>query len=326
MFAPLAIFAFNRTGTLEKVLASLARCENLTGGGRRACYVFIDGARTDGSHDDDVAKVEAVRGLVERFRTTHFPTLRIVTRACNLGTAANIRQGVSQMLDQEGRVVVVEDDILVSRFFLDYMDEALEKYNDDPRIWCVNGYHYRVLKVPRCYPYDVYLTPRHGAWGWGTWKDRWDAVDFTLADWPAFKREAGNMERVDRAGIDVKGMLDAQFAGTLGTWDVQCTYHIVKNGMWAVEPRLALTKNIGFGAGGIHCSFDDTLVSRARYYDFKPMLPSLGELQSPPEKLSRQFPYMVISPFLGTRIVRKLQRCILRLGPRHDEAVRKDWT
>lgn len=319
--APLAIFAFVRPLTFEKVLASLARCDDLTCGGRRAGYVFLDGARTDGAHGGDAAKVAAVRELAERFKAERFPSLEIITRARNLGNVPNMRQGISQVLDAHGRIVVVEDDVLVSRHFLQYMDEALDTYRDDLRIWCVNGYRNRLVKVPRRYPHDVYLIPRNGAWGWGTWKDRWDAVDFALSDWPAYRCVPGNLEKVDRAGVDVKRMLDAQHAGQLHAWDVQCTYHIVKNGLWAVEPRLSMTKNIGFGTDGAHCTGENVLVSRAKYYDFSPRLPSPAELQPPPDSLARQFPYMAACPFPVTRIVRKVKRLLWRIGPRNDSPV-----
>lgn len=306
--APLAIFAFNRFETLEKVLDRLSKCDSLTCGGERVGYAFLDGAR-DG-HAEDVKKISVVRELVERFKRKHFPSLKIVARPCNYGNTKNMPQGISEVLDRHGRIVVVEDDILVSRYFLEYMDEALERYESDARIWCINAWRNRLVRVPSSYPYDVYLTPRAMCWGWGTWKDRWKAVDFKMQDWVAFKADAANIERLDDIGIEMKWMLDAQYAGKLRAWDVQCVYHMVKNGLFAIEPRFALTKNIGFGLESDHCSIPNTDISTAAYYDFLPCLPKQIE---PIRSIYRRYRHARFCPFFYERMKRKFMRIVRKV-------------
>ena len=312
--APLAIFAFNRPGTFEKVLDRLSKCDSLTGRGERVGYAFLDGARE--GHAEDVEKIAVVRELIERFKRDHFPTLKIVVRPRNYGNTENMPQGISEVLDRHGRIIVVEDDILVSRCFLEYMDEALERYANDPRIWCINAWRNRLVKVPSTYRHDVYLTPRAMCWGWGTWKDRWAAVDFKMQDWPEFKAEAENIERLDDIGIEVKWMLDEQYAGKLKAWDVQCVYHMAKNGLYAVEPRLALTKNIGFGTDCDHCSHPNVDISTAKYYDFRPQIP---DMISPDRRIYGGYRYGRVCPLLFERIKRKVRRLLWSIGPSNDE-------
>ena len=128
---PIVIFAFNRPDTLKRVLASLLKCENLHGNeSARKIYAFVDGPRNDG----DLEKTSQVRKLLEDFRSCYCSDMEIVCRERNYGCEKNIPCGISQVLDTHGRAIIVEDDILVSRYFLNYMDRALELYEGNPKI------------------------------------------------------------------------------------------------------------------------------------------------------------------------------------------------
>jgi len=308
---PVALFAFNRVDTLQRVLARLALCENLQG---RAFYVFIDGPR----NEIDKPKISLVRDVVERFRRQCLPAIDIIQRQSNLGNPRNIPLGISQVLDAHGRAIILEDDILVSRYFLSYMDEALDVYENDSRIWCINAWRSRFVKIPPKYQHDVYLDNRNMCWGWGTWKSRWSSVDLTMKDYDDFIVDTSNIELIYAAGIELKRMLDMQFAGNLHTWDVQCSYHMIKNRLWAIEPRYALTKNIGFGTESAHCSGGNAAISTARFYNFRPRLPKLVE---PDERIVRQFRHTSVDSRIWGRIARKLLRHLWSLGPMHDEPI-----
>lgn len=313
--APIALFAFNRPGVLVRVLEKLSRCDDLDGGGVRKAFVFVDAPR-DGRNEEE--RVEQVVSILRDFKRLHLPSLEIVRRDANFGLRRNIMDGVSSVLSTQGRAIVMEDDFLVGRFFLRYMDAALERYSDDGRIWCINAGRPRYVRVPMSYGEDVYLSSRNVCGDWSVWKDRWDAVDFDLRDWLEFKKGAGNLEKIDSVGIDVKEMLDAQYRGELNSWAVACTYHMVKNGMFAVEPRLALVKHIGYGDDSVHCGELDVVVSTAKYYDFMPHFP---DRIVPDLRILSQLRYMAKCPLLAERIRRKILRTIWRIGPRHDEPI-----
>ena len=313
--APVALFAFNRPGVLARVLEKLSRCDDLDGGGARKAFVFVDAPR-EGRNEE--ARVNQVVDILRDFKSSHLPQLEIVRRESNFGLRRNIREGISAVLTEFGRAVVMEDDFLVGKYFLQYMDAALERYVDDGRIWCINAGRPRYVSVPMSYKEDVYLSSRNICGNWGVWKDRWDAVDFDISDWQEFKSAPGNLERIDRTGIDVKWMMDAQYRGELNSWAVACTYHMVKNGLFAVEPRLALVKHIGYGDDSVHCGEEDVVVATAKYYDFMPQLP---ERIVPDERIMSQLKYMVKCPLKVERIRRKILRAIWRIGPCHDEPI-----
>lgn len=316
LMAPVTLFAFNRPDTFGRVLNNLAECENFAGdsGVRRSFYVFLDAPR----NDNDVPRCETVRNLAEKFRKSYCPQLEIICRERNYGCAHNIPDGIRQILDKYGRTIIVEDDILVSRYFLSYMDDALEMFADRPEIFCINAWRTPMVKVPRRYRHDVYLNNRNMCWGWGTWKDRFVVVDFTLSDYNEFISDPKNVDAIDAAGVGLRRMLDRQLSGCLGTWDVQCSYHMIKNRMWAIEPRLAMTKNIGFG-GGVHVK--GRMFYRgdpAKYWNLKPKLEHDIE---PNYEIVRQFRHAYFNPSICVRAWRKLCRTIKMFTPLHDEPI-----
>lgn len=307
---PIVIFAFNRLNTLKRVLANILKCENLHGnGGGRKMYAFVDGPRNDG----DIERTAQVRKLLEDFRSYYYSDLELVCRERNFGCEKNIPCGISQVLDIHGRAIVIEDDILVSRYFLNYMDKALELYESNPKIWCINAWRCRFVKLPHDFGHDVYLDNRNMCWGWGTWKDRFAAVDFTMADWKDFIARPGSADAVDAAGFGLRGMIERQYARQLNTWDVQCSYHMIKNGLWAVEPRLAMTKNIG-SCGGVHyqSANRDPTEAKIKYWDFNPCLePEIN----PDERIVKQFRRAYFNPNIMVRAWRKLKRGLMRFAP-----------
>ena len=316
LMAPVTLFAFNRPDTFSRVLDNLLKCEKFAGteGSRRSVYAFLDAPRNEA----DAPRCETVKRLAEDFRRNHCPQLEIVCRERNYGCAHNIPDGIQQVLDKHGCAIIIEDDILVSRYFLSYMDEALGLYADRPEIFCINAWRTPTVKVPRRYGHDVYLNNRNMCWGWGTWKDRFSAVDFMLSDYKEFVSDAKNMDAIDATGVGLRGMLDSQLAGRLGTWDVQCSYHMIKNQLWAVEPRLAMTKNIGFG-GGVHAKGGRLYRGDpAKYWNFRPRLEREIE---PEDKIVRQFRYAYFNPSIYVRAWRKLCRGIKMFSPLHDEPI-----
>ena len=261
---PVMVVAFNRPGMLKETLSNLSRCENLDD---REIHLYVDGPRNVA----DESKINAVIEVAKEWGAD----LKIKRRNTNLGGVPNMIAAVSEMLEQYGRVIIIEDDILVSRSFLTFMDAALARYENNSKIWAINGYVDPKMTMPRLYKKDYFLAPRHSAWGWGTWKDRWAAVDFEIKDWTMRRSDESLVRELNVAGGDIVKMLDAEAAGELNAWDVQCTYYMRKNGLYTLRPRLTMTKNNGFGTECEHCSIPSSRYSKQKYYTFHPVLDDL---------------------------------------------------
>lgn len=161
--APIAFFAFNRPSHTARTLAAL-------GAARRSAnsdlHAFVDGARTDAEQTQVEAVIDAVK------RATGFRSVNLHASQVNKGLYRSITEGVSQVLVQSNRVVVVEDDVLVSPFFLEYMNDALERYGDESRVGSVHGYSPPLEGLP-----EYFFLPGADCWGWATWVDRWSLFE-----------------------------------------------------------------------------------------------------------------------------------------------------
>jgi len=296
---PIVLIAFNRS---ELVRLSLRNVSLANGAADRDAFMFIDGPR----NDDDAVENNKIVSIATKFKSA-LPRLEIIRRDHNYGCRGNIVDAISQVLSRYGQAVIIEDDILVSRTFFDYMDKALDFYNDDKSIWSINAYQNPNMRIPKDYPYDVYLNPVNMCWGWGTWADRWRGVDFDIKDWPSYRSNPAFMERLNKAGRQIAPMLDSQYNGHLKTWDVQCTYHVVKNNLMSIEPRFQLSKNIGYSSllRGEHTNEDCPYVTRQKYYNFMPRLQA--KLCHDPRIFS-QYEWVGVPKNLSMRIFRKIRR------------------
>lgn len=302
MKTPVVMFAYNRADLLRETLENLSRCHEIDG---RDVFIFVDGPKdVPGAKDRQDGVVE----VINDFQRDRLPALKATVRPENVGCGKNIQGGISEVLASHParRVIVVEDDILVSRTFLKFMDEALEYYEDERRVFSINGHFTPLMYVPHGFAYDIFFSPRNGSWGWATWADRWQKVDFSLSDWPQFKAESDNLAILRAAGNDLEGMIERQFCGEMHTWDVQVSYHMVKNRLFSVNPVFSLTKNVGFGCG-THTLVGDPLFAKQSYYNHSPRLRPFA---LDPEMLA-QMPRAEMDPGIWWR--RKLLRLKRRL-------------
>ncbi len=266
---PLMVVAFNRPTMLKETLYNLSRCDTVDD---RDIYLYVDGPR----HIADKSKIDAVIEVAKKWDHD----VEIKRRGVNLGGVQNMILSVTEMLELYGKVIVVEDDILVSQSFLTFMDDALSMYEGNSKIWAINAYVDPKMIMPRQYKKDYFFAPRHSAWGWGIWKDRWAAVDFEIKDWRMKQNDISFIRELNMAGGDIVKMLDAEFSGELNCWDVQCTYYMRKNGLYTFRPRLTLTKNNGFGTECEHCTTPSSRYSKQKYYNFHPVLDEFPVMDS----------------------------------------------
>lgn len=300
-FAPIVMISYNRPELVQLSVRNVALAH---GAANHDIFMFIDGPRCE----EDVRKQDQINEIVCSFQGS-LPKMKIIRREKNYGCRGNIVDAITQVISQYGRAIIIEDDILVSRTFLDYMDEALEFYKDSKQIWSINAYQHPNLRIPRDYPYDVYLNPVNMCWGWGTWADRWAQVDFDLQDWHVMRDDPEMVAKLNRSGRHLHALIDRQYLGELKTWDVQCAYYVIKNGLMSIEPRYPLSKNIGFShiVGGEHNKTEMPYLSRQAYYNFRPKL--IADLGSDP-RLIEQFEWVNYNRNIGVRIFRKLQRAM----------------
>jgi GT2 family glycosyltransferase len=238
--SPVVLFVHARPLHAQRTLEALRAND---GAMETDLYIFADAAR----NAKESKAVEEVRSLARA--VSGFRSVQVIERETNLGLARNILDGVTSVAERHGRAIVLEDDIVTSRNFLRFMNEALDRYEDDPRIWHVNGWTYPVKTQSEN---RAFLTPVMECWGWATWKDRWQQYrkdpDRLLGSWDRKTIRRFNIEGGYNYWTDVRRNAD----GSVSTWAVFWYATIFERGGLCVSPPQSYTVNIGIDGSGVN--------------------------------------------------------------------------
>lgn len=242
-YAPIVVFGFNRPDALMNTITSLLQNEEAK---QSDLYIFVDGPRE--CKNGEKEKVEKVRDYVKSI--TGFKSLHYTFSEINKGLANSIIEGVNQVVNQYGKVVVLEDDLVLMPNFLNFMNNGLDFYENNQQVMSVCGHSCKV-KTPKGYPYDAYFFTRSSSWGWGTWKDRWNQVDWELKDWNAVVSNRKAFIRSE--GSDVFKMLNDWKLGRNHSWAIRFCYAQFVQNKLSVFPIKSLVDNEGFAGDGTNC-------------------------------------------------------------------------
>lgn len=246
-YAPIVVFAFNRIKVLNACIDSLLSNSEA---GESDLIVYVDGPRE--GKDGEKKKVENVREFVKNI--TGFKSLTYQFSDNNKGLAASIIDGVSQVMMRYGRAIALEDDLICSSNFLAFMNQGLEKYDSKINVFSVSGFSHPI-KLKADYNYDGYFAPRSGSWGWATWKDRWESVDWDLDDWDQVEKNKRHF--IKWGGSDCYSLLKGWKSGRNNSWAIRFDYAQFVQKKTSLFPVVSKISNQGFTAGGTHCNDDN---------------------------------------------------------------------
>lgn len=249
--APIVLFVYNRPWHTQQTMEALQKCELAK---ESDLYIFADGPKENAS-DETQQKIAEVRKYIHSIGG--FKNIHIQESPTNKGLANSVIQGVSEVICKHGEVIALEDDLIVHPFFLRFMNEALYFYKADKRIYSIGGFNYNV-KFPNSYHNDIYIVHRAESCGWGTWLDRWNGIDWTIADDASFFKSKRKQRLFNRGGDDMSSMLQAQLHGEIDSWAIRWDYHLYKHNAYCLRPVKTLVTNIGFDGTGIHSGTMDT--------------------------------------------------------------------
>lgn len=232
--APIIIFTYRRVPNqlIESLLTNKLSKES-------ELIIYSDGHKKNTDKKD----IEKVRKYLKTI--VGFKSVKIVESEENKGLANSIISGVSEILDIYGKIVVLEDDLIVSRDFIEYMNDALNFYTTNKKIWSISGYGPK-LPCLNSYEDDLYLSPRASSWGWATWKDRWDMVDWKVKDFNELKQDNNLQKKFNLGGNDMYKMLELQMIGKINSWAIRWCYSQFILGTYAVFPKKSKIINDGF--------------------------------------------------------------------------------
>jgi hypothetical protein len=257
--APLVLFVFNRPEHTRRTLESLQK--NILAS-ESDLLVFSDGAQ----NEVDAHKVDAVRRLINDF--DGFRTITVHCKNSNRGLAGSVIDGVSDVIAKRERIIALEDDLLFSPYFLNYMNEALERYETDSRIFSIGGWS-PPIALPEGYDEDSYLSYRCCTWGWATWRNRWGKVDWEVKDFESFVHDPTQVARFNRGGEDMTQILNMQLQGKISSWGIRWDYAHFRNNAYCFRPSRSIVGNTGNDGTGVHCGktdkFDVAIDTRSQF-------------------------------------------------------------
>ena len=242
MNAPIVLFGYKRAQELEKTVNAL-KANYLAS--ESDLYIFVDAAKKP----EDEPKVAEVHALLDGI--TGFKSIYRDYAKSNIGCADSIIRGISYVLERHSSAIMVEDDLITSPNFLDYMNQCLRHYANKPRVYSIAGYTFPFEK-PAGYPYDSYFIPRHSPWGWATWADRWQSIDWTVSDFNEFKHDKARQQAFMEGGADLYRMLRRQIEGEIDAWDIRFCYSRFRANGLTLYPTTSKVQNIGFGQDATH--------------------------------------------------------------------------
>jgi hypothetical protein len=258
MLAPIVVFSYNRPDHLRRTLEALARNDLAE---QSVLYIYCDGAKPNASEDQKlrVAENREVAHAALGFKEVH-----VVEREKNVGLKDNIVGAVTEIVNQYGRVITLEDDVVSSVGFLRFMNDALEVYKDEERVMHVSAYMYpHKGRLPETFFYPV---PYPGG-GWATWQRAWNSYNDNTQElyeywkdkWDEFDVYGGNY---------LSKQLKRNYKGTMNTWFVKWHGVMMQKKALTLYPGCSLSNNFGFDDMATNCyttnKFDVIPVSYVR--------------------------------------------------------------
>ena len=276
MYAPICLFTFNRLNETQQTVKALQENYLAT---ESELFIFSDGPKNQQTE----ANVTAVRDYIKSI--SGFKLIQIIESKENKGLADSIISGVTFIFEKYEKVIVLEDDLIASPNFLNFMNQALDFYQPDINIQSISGFSLSLKNKIN----EVYFQTRPGSWGWATWKNRWKLEIFNKEKIKAeliSDPDTLNKFRI-KCGADMSEMLLDSIHNRNDSWYVRWAFHHFLNNHYSVFPAYSYIQNIGFGNEGIHCQGINSYISEP--IDEQKVTTRFPDFQIPNKKLSREF-------------------------------------
>jgi hypothetical protein len=245
--SPIVLFVYNRPWHTRQTIKALQNNELAD---RSNLFIYSDGPK-DEQTEKSIKKIRRYIHTIDGFKT-----VTILEREKNMGLADSIINGVTDVVNEYGRVIVLEDDLITSPFFLSYLNKALEFYEDYPTVFSISAYNHsaELMPFPADYEFDVYCNLRNSSWGWATWINRWQNVDWQVSDFDDFITCKNKKVAFNLGGEDMVEMLSSQMRGEIDSWAIRWSYAHFKHNAISICPVFSYVHNIGLDGSGEHCN------------------------------------------------------------------------
>ena len=262
--APIILFVYNRPSHTRQTLEALLNNKQAS---ESDLIVFSDGSKSAKDKKD----VESVRKLIRSI--DGFGRIRIVENEKNIGLANNVVKGVTEIVNEYGKVIVMEDDLVTSPYFLTFMNQALDLFENTDKAGHIQGYSYPIPELP-----ETFFTKWIGSWGWATWKRAWQCFN---PDGQALMDELKQRKLSKTFDFNNKypytRMLQRQIDGINNSWAIRWYASLFLQGKLSLNAGRSLVQNIGFDNSGVHCDDDNIYQTTLYNQELKINIPKIEE-------------------------------------------------
>ncbi|MBB2144111.1 glycosyltransferase family 2 protein [Pedobacter sp. LMG 31464] len=245
--APIVLFVYNRLTNTQTLLNSLLRNSLAKDS---ILYVYSDGAKEDAT-DEQRDKITTVREFVKS--KNWCKEVHLIEAEKNLGCGPSIIKGVTEVINKHGKMIVIEDDLNLSPFFLNYINDALDLYEDEPKVSSIGSCNFFACgdKFP-----STFFIQYPDCLGWATWANRWSSFEPDADKLLKELREKNLIEKFNGHGaFKMEELLIAQANNQVSAWDVQWTATCILNDWFTLYPNPAVTQHL-FIENATHASFN----------------------------------------------------------------------
>ncbi len=270
-YSPVVIFCYNRQDKLEKLINSL---KTNTEHSKTRVYFFVDYYKKD---------KKVTKKLVEYINSIDiFLEVIVTVRNKEVGLKFNIEDGIDTVLRSEKTVICLEDDLIVSKYFLKYMNDCLNTFNNNKNVWHINGWSYPQIRIDNK---NIFFGKLMNSWGWATWRDRWEKHSERSIDLISNLDE----ESIKKFNFDNHTNWQQQLAdninGKIKTWAIFWYQTIFINKGLTVYPLKSLIRNDGMDSSGTNSG--STNIFGSKIYNKKALKVTIGKIEE--DKTNRLF-------------------------------------
>jgi hypothetical protein len=288
--APIALFVYNRPKHTLKTLDALAQNDLAS---QSELFVFCDGPKNK-ANSKTLEAIKQVRALVKS--EPWCKKVTVYESETNKGLADSIVEGVTQIVNQFGKIIVLEDDIVMAKGFLAYMNRALNLYEYEDKVMHIGSYlpyTNSMSSLP-----ETFFSRFMSCWGWGTWKSAWDK-----AEWDAkalYEKISAPKTRYEfnlEGVLNYHEQLEDNIRVRIKTWAIMWFSSVFLNNGLCLSPKVSLTDNIGLDGSGEHCEVQDNPAhfNKNQYITVSSIL--INESKKGKTYLKRYYKYGIDSSF-----------------------------
>lgn len=235
--APIVLFVYSRPKHTKKVIEALKENELAK---ESNLFIFSDGPK-----NKDVEKdVLEVRNYLKTI--TGFKSVKVFESKINKGLANSIIYGVTKIVNKYGKIIVLEDDIVTSKYFLKFMNDSLNLYENEEKVISISGYTYPIDNLPQ-----TFFLKNAECWGWATWKRGWSLFEKNGEKMlEKIKNKELNNQFDFNNSYPYSKMLVDQVNGKNNSWAIRWYASAFLKNKLTLYPAKSFVQNIGVDGSG----------------------------------------------------------------------------